>query len=303
MKERGVILVLFTALISGFSIFINKFGVKGINPYIFTWSKNIAAVMLLFCVIIFLRKFNELKSLDRKSWGKLALIGFFGGSVPFLLFFKGLQITSAANASFIHKMMFIFVAVLAAIFLKEKISKKIIIPAGMLLAGNALLLKLAWTNINIGDVMIFTAMLFWAVEITMSKNALKNISSEIVAFGRMFFGAIFILAFLLASGNISHAAALTMPHIIWILVTSLFLFLYLFTFYNGLKFIEAHVAASILLLGSVVTTLLSVAFSNAAITIAQALGMLLLVAGVIGIVGIADFAKTVKFILPWSTKR
>lgn len=303
MKERGVILVLFTALISGFSIFINKFGVKGINPYIFTWSKNIAAVMLLFCVIIFLRKFNELKSLDRKSWGKLALIGFFGGSVPFLLFFKGLQITSAANASFIHKMMFIFVAVLAAIFLKEKISKKIIIPAGMLLAGNALLLKLAWTNINIGDVMIFTAMLFWAVEITMSKNALKNISSEIVAFGRMFFGAVFILAFLVVSGNVGHAAALTMPHIIWILVTSLFLFLYLFTFYNGLKFIEAHVAASILLLGSVVTTLLSVAFSNAAITIAQALGMLLLVAGVIGIVGIADFAKTVKFILPWSTKR
>jgi drug/metabolite transporter (DMT)-like permease len=81
------------------------------------------------------------------------------------------------------------------------------------------------------------------------------------------------------------------------------LFLYLFTFYNGLKFIQAHVAASILLLGSVVTTLLSVAFSNAAITIAQALGMLLLVAGVIGVVGIADFAKTVKFILPWSTKR
>jgi drug/metabolite transporter (DMT)-like permease len=303
MKERGVILVLFTALISGFSIFINKFGVKGINPYIFTWSKNIAAVMLLFCVILFLRKFNELKGLDRKSWEKLALIGFFGGSVPFLLFFKGLQITSAANASFIHKMMFIFVAVLAAIFLKEKISKKIIIPAGMLLAGNALLLKLTWTSINIGDVMIFTAMLFWAVEITMSKNALKNISSEIVAFGRMFFGAVFILAFLVASGNIGNAAALTLPQITWVFVTSLFLFLYLFTFYNGLKFIEAHVAASILLLGSVVTTLLSVAFSNAAITIAQALGMLLLVAGVIGVVGIADFAKTVKFILPWSTKR
>lgn len=51
IKNKGYFLVLGTAFISGFSIFINKFGVSVINPYIFTFLKN-AVVALILCAII-----------------------------------------------------------------------------------------------------------------------------------------------------------------------------------------------------------------------------------------------------------
>ena len=71
-KKTGLILILFTALVSGFSIFINKFGIKGINPYVFTFSKNIIVALVLFSTILFFREFAAIKQLTKNQWFKLA---------------------------------------------------------------------------------------------------------------------------------------------------------------------------------------------------------------------------------------
>src|SRR3989338_488757 len=202
MKQRGLILVFFTALISGFSIFINKFGVSETNPYIFVWLKNTVVVVFLLSTILLINKFKELVRLKRNHWIKLSLIGLIGGSIPFLLFFKGLQLTDAASASFIHKTMFVFVTVLALFFLKEKIDRRIIIASILILAGNLFILKLKTFSFNNGDMLILIATILWSMEVTLSKYTLNELSGEIVAFGRMFFGSVFILLFLLATGNI-----------------------------------------------------------------------------------------------------
>ena len=73
--KRGLILVFFTALISGFSIFINKFGVSETNPYIFVWLKNTVVVVFLLSTILLINKFKELVRLKRNHWIKLSLIG------------------------------------------------------------------------------------------------------------------------------------------------------------------------------------------------------------------------------------
>jgi drug/metabolite transporter (DMT)-like permease len=296
MKQRGLLLVLFTAIISGFSIFVNKFGISGINPYIFTWSKNIVAVIFLFSTIILLNKFKELARIKAANWFKLIAIGLIGGSIPFLLFFKGLQMTAATNAAFIHKTMFVFVMVLSILFLKEKINKKVIFASVAVLIGNFLILKLSSFSFNLGDMLIFAATLLWSFEIALSKHTLKELSGEIVAFGRMFFGSLFILLFLVFTGNIKHVVALTIPQFTWILLTSVFLFLYLFTFYNGLKLVKAHIATSVLLIGSVVTTALSMFYYGTSISLSQGFGFLMLITGIMVIVG-SDFKHLSKQIL------
>ncbi|MCP3682429.1 MAG: DMT family transporter [bacterium] len=302
MKEKGLMLVFLTAVISGFSIFINKFGVSGINPFVFAWLKNTVVAVFLISAILLLKDIKLLKEISRKNWAKLVAIGLIGGSIPFLLFFKGLQMTVATSAAFIHKTLFIYAAILAALFLKEKMNKKIIIAAVFILAGNALLLKTSWNLLNIGDLMILAATVLWAGENVLSKHTLKDVSPRIVAFGRMFFGSLFILAFLLLTGNIIAVATLTVQQLLWVLVTSAFLLLYVLTWYNGLKYLKVYVATSILLLGSVITTILSVLFTGTAITLSQAFGMLLLVSGVIYIVGLASIVSTIKQIIPWSRK-
>ncbi|MGC9031781.1 MAG: EamA family transporter, partial [Minisyncoccia bacterium] len=122
--EKGYSLVFLTAIISGFAIFINKFGV-GIfkNPEIYTFLR-VALVAFILSLILAIFDFEKIKNLRKKEWILLSFIGLVGGSIPFLLFFQGLKIISSHEASFIHKTMFFWTAIFAFVFLKEKIDKK-----------------------------------------------------------------------------------------------------------------------------------------------------------------------------------
>ena len=95
---------LIAAIISGFAVFINKFGVKlWDDSTAYTTAKNIVAAVFLTCLIMMPGRFAELKTLSKKLWTKLALVGLIGGSIPFLLFFKSLTLIPASEAAFIHK--------------------------------------------------------------------------------------------------------------------------------------------------------------------------------------------------------
>lgn len=284
--NKGYLFVLITALISGFSIFISKQVVSGLNPYAFTFLKNVIVALLLVSIIGFMGNYSYVKKLSRNQWGQLVTIGLVGGSIPFLLFFKGLSMTSAANAAFIHKTMFIWVGLLAFIFLKEKLSKGAMIGAILLLAGNLVFLSLNSFTIGAGELMVFAATLFWAAENTLSKHALKSIRSNIVAAGRMGFGSMFILIFLLATGNMGNvAAALTSRHVLGIILTSTLLLGYVMTWYKGLSMIKASTATSILLLGSPITALLNFSILKKALTLNNMIGAILIVAGVLSFIG------------------
>ena len=294
MNKKGLLFVLGTAIISGVSIFINKFGVKGIDAYVFTGAKNVIVALFLFSIILLVKDFKKLRAMSKKDIGKLFLIGLFGGSIPFLLFFKGLQLTSAAQGAFIHKTMFLWVGILALIFLKEKLNKGIIIGAILLLAGNFLLLKLNNFVFATGDLLILAATLFWGIETIISKQALKTLDSKIVAFGRMFFGSLIIITFLTITNKLSLINTLTSTHLVWILLTSIFLLGYVFTWYSGLKHIKASVATSILLLGSVITTLLNLTFADIVLVPSQIIGIILLVLGISCIVWFTTILKKIQ---------
>ncbi|MFH1770634.1 MAG: DMT family transporter [archaeon] len=279
--KKGLVLVLLTAIISGISIFLNAFGVKDINPYLFTGAKNLIVSIFLLSTILLLGNFRELKTLKLKDWQNLGLIGLIGGSIPFLLFFKGLQLASPAQGSFVHKTMIIWVALLSIFVLKEKLDKKIVVGALLLLVGNFLLLKLTSFEFTTGIGLIVIATLFWSSEIILSKKVLEKLSGNVVAFGRMFFGSLFILIFLIATNQISLVATITTSQLVWIGVTSVFLVGYVMTFYNGLKLVKASTAVAVLSLGAVITTLLNVVFLDKVIGLSQVIGMIFLVIGAI----------------------
>ena len=246
-------------------------------------------------------EFRELAKLTKKQWLKLGVIGLFGGSIPFLLFFKGLSMTSAVSGAFIHKTMFIFVTIGAIIFLKEKINKYFVVGAGLLLVGNILLLKISPLSSAIltkGNLFILIATLLWATENLISKHTLKELSSRTVAFGRMAFGFGFILMFWLFTGRMEAAFSTTLPQLTWVLLTSAFLFLYVASWYYALQRLKASVATSILLLGSPITTALSIIFLNTSVTISQGIGMLLIIAGIVMAVGIVHLKNLVKYFIP-----
>jgi len=298
-QKKGVLLVLATAAISGFSIFINKFSVSEIEPSVFTFLKNIAVAVFLFSVLLLAKEWPSLKNISGKQWAQLTAIGLVGGSVPFLLFFNGLALTSAAMGSFIHKTLFIYASVFAFFLLKEKINWKISLAAGLLLAGNLFLLNLKAFTFGKGEALIFIAALLWGFENVLSKHALKELSGNVVAFGRMFFGSLFILLYLAFTGKLGIISTLSSANILWVLLTSVLLLLFVTTYYNGLKWIKVSTATSILLLGSPITALLSFAFSDASIGLEQAVGIFLILAGVLLAIFFVEFAD--KRNLPYYT--
>jgi len=90
--KYATILALSTALISGFSNFIMKFGVTVVkDPIVFTALKNGLVGLFLIGIVLALKKWPEIKSLNRNQWLKLIAIGVVGGFIPFALFFTGLS--------------------------------------------------------------------------------------------------------------------------------------------------------------------------------------------------------------------
>lgn len=293
-ESKGLLLVFSTAVISGFSIFINKFGVSSIDPYLFTFLKNIVVALFLLGLLVGVKEFNNLKRLKKRDWLILTIIGLVGGAIPFLLFFKGLSLTSAANGAFIHKTMFVYVAILAGIFLKEKISNKLFLAGGLLLLGNLYILKFLPYEAQFGDLLILLATLFWAAENTISKYALKSLSPKIVAFGRMGIGSFFILLFLLFTSGLSSVTTLSLAHWQWVVISAIILLGYVTTWYTGLKYTKVSQATTILLIGSPITLLLTFIFQGTPFTENQMVGSILIFLGVILAIGSRELLLAVK---------
>lgn len=294
MKQKGLLLVLSTAIISGFSIFINKYSVSVINPYIFTFLKNVLVAIALSSLILGLKNRKTLKNLTKKQWGLLLAIGLVGGSIPFLLFFKGLSLTNAAESSFIQKTMFIYVALLASVFLKEKLNKNFLIGGLFLMLGNLFLLgKSSLLILNKGALLIFIATIFWAIENVISKYALKELSGKIVGWGRMFFGSLLILVFLSITNQLPLITHLSFKQINWIIITAVILLGYVLTWYNGLKHIPVSQAAVILTLGAPITTLLNLV-SGHSVNPQEILAGIFIVFGVILVLGLKEILGLTK---------
>lgn len=257
--SKGMTFAFYTALVSGFSVFLNSLAVKAVpNSYFFTTAKNTVVAILLITFIIGIKKRNELKKLKRKDWSKLAFVGLIGGSIPFLLFFKGMSMSAqaAVNGAFIHKMLFIWVAVLAFVFLKEKLSILQYLALGVMMVG--IYLAGGPKNMHFGypELLIFIATLMWSFEAVIVKKFVKGFDSQIMALGRMFFGAVIMIVYLLGTNNYATVFKMDGVQVSWVVITSALLFLYVNFYYMALKAEKASVVASILTVAFPITVMI-----------------------------------------------
>lgn len=281
--RHAVWLALATAAISGTSNFINKIAVTAVKePVTYTFLKNGLVAVLLVGVMVLTWKFRELRTLRRADCLKLIAIAIVGGSVPFILFFTGLTLTSAVSAGFIHKTLFLWVALLAVPLLKERIGILQACALILLLAGNILLGGYAKFHFGRGELLVLAATLLWAVENIIAKKALANISSLTVAGARMIIGS-FVLLFVVAwQGHLNLITSLSPVQWSWTLVATALLFGYVVTWFTALKHAPATLVASLLVPATLVTNLLSLIFLDKRLSAPElASGGLLIAAAVL----------------------
>ena len=257
----GIGLAFATAVISGVSIFVNASAVKLLpDAAVFTTLKNGVAAVLLLALVLGTVRPAEILVLDRRAWGTLLLIGVIGGSVPFLLFFGGLAQASAPTAAFIHKTLFIWVALLAVPFLGERLGLAQLAALGVLFVGQLLVAPPKGVVWGTGETMIGAATLLWAVESVVAKRLLARagmpVPSQVVGAARLGFGLVVLVGFLAVTGKLGIIAGLSGAQWAAALGTGLFLAGYVATWFAALRRAPASLVAAILVVGAPITAAL-----------------------------------------------
>lgn len=256
---KGVCFALLTAIISGIALFYSKLTIVRVPPILFTASRNtyVALAFLLLFLLGVKININELKKAKKKTLILLILVGIIGGAVPFYLFFTGLQYTGAMTANLIHKTLFIWVSILAMIFLGEKFNFMYFVSYLLIVAGSFYILPVRFSlAFGKGEFMIFAATMLWAIENIIAKRVLREISSNTVALARMGIGSIVLLAFFFGKGNKMSPVLFDFDHLTTLIIGGSLLFFYVFFWYRALKYAPASIVTLILTFATIAQSLL-----------------------------------------------
>jgi drug/metabolite transporter (DMT)-like permease len=287
-RRTGLAIASITAVVSGFAVFINGYGVRAWNeisdPTTYTTIKNLVAAAVLLCAAAVATRRRSPASLTRPRtglhWLGLGTVAIVGGSIPFALFFEGLARASSSQAAFIHKTLVVWVGVMAVLILKERVEPLHFAAIALLVAGQLLVVGgIGDIGFGGGEWMIAGATLFWSVEVIIAKRLLAEMSSLTVGVARMAGGAVLLLGWGIVDGGLAAITGLTTRHIGWVLVTGVVLSAYVGSWYAALARAQAVDVTAILVGGAVITALLRLGVTGT--TLPSAAGLALVAGGAI----------------------
>lgn len=289
-RRTGILLAVGTAVISGFAVFVNGYGVRAWSEVsdsaTYTTLKNATAALILVVVGVVAASRRNGKAFDgavvRDHWRGLTAIAVIGGSVPFLLFFEGLARATSGDAAFIHKTLVVWVALLAVTFLRERIGPIHVVAIAILVAGQAVLSGVAGIEFGSGEWMILGATLLWAIETVIAKRVLADVPAVTVGIARMAGGSVILAAYVLVLGGLSGLGQLTGAHVAWIAFTGLTLAGYVGTWFAALKRAPAVDVTAVLVGGALITALLESGVRGTAIPSMAGVALVLVGVGLVG---------------------
>jgi drug/metabolite transporter (DMT)-like permease len=296
MKNKemmGLSLAVLAAIVSGISIPANKIFVINLDPAVFTAIRAVIIGIIFLALSLAIRKKKKDNGPSKKSWKYLLSIAIVGGSFAFLLFFTGLKLTTSAHAAFLQKTLPLFVAVMAFVFLKEKLTKKYAAAMLVMLVGMIIIFfdqinpSAFWQDPKLGDALVLAATILWAAENVISKKAMiSGVSNFIVSFSRMFFGGLILFGVVILTGKAGILFSLTQVQIINIGISTMLLFLYVLFYYWSMKYINVSKTAVLLLIAPIISTAFGIMLLQEPLTVAEVAGASVILIGAYMICGI-----------------
>jgi drug/metabolite transporter (DMT)-like permease len=283
-ERRGLLLAFGAALVSGFSVFVNAYGVKAVpDATVYTTAKNLVAAVILALLALAFASAAPSRPMPRLRRGQVAAlsaVAVIGGSIPFVLFFEGLARASSNQAQFVHKTLVIWVALLAVPLLGEKLRWLQAAAIGTLVLGQALIGGgLGAFRFGGGEWLILVATLLWAIEVVVAKRLLLQVPARVVALVRMGGGVVLLVAWVAVSGRWSHLAGLSGKGWMWAALTGTILAGYVALWFAALALAPAVDVTAVLVVAAVVTGVLNVVVKGTPVTAWTGSGMLVVLFG------------------------
>lgn len=283
------------ALVSGVAVFVNGLAVRHFDDAtVYTTAKNLWAGLLLAAVLVAVPvpAGRRAPSVPRSTWPWLAVVAVIGGAVPFVLFFEGLAAATSTDAAFIHKTLVVWVAVGAAIVLRERLRPAHLVAIGLLVIGHVVVSGgVTLSGAGRGEALILVATLLWAVEVLVVKRLLVTVPARYLAVVRMLGGSAVLLGWLVVRGDLGALAGFSSGQLWWIAATGTTLAGFVSLWYRALAAAPAIDVTAVLVAGAVVTAILNTGFRGVPVT-GDAIGYLAVLAGVIVIGASSARAQT-----------
>ncbi len=268
-KHGGLPVALAAAMISGVAVYVNGLAVRHFpSPTVYTTGKNLIAGGLLVAVLLAGRRTAAPRSTASFGLGgghrrSLVAVAVVGGAVPFVLFFEGLARASSTDAAFIHKTLVVWVAILAAIVLGERIGPVHVLAIALLVLGHAALAGgVGALRLGPGELMILAATLCWAVELVIVKRLLADLPPTTVGAARLAGGSLVLVVWVTASGRAGDLVSLTTGQWTWLALTGVILATFVAVWFAALARERVVDVTAVLVLGAVVTGVIEAVFGD-----------------------------------------
>ncbi|MED3575524.1 DMT family transporter [Cytobacillus praedii] len=205
--NKSYLILLFCVFIWAGNYLARQFLLKEYTP-LFLSAFSLTVISLFFCCVAFLTK--SYVRLTRKELLLFGLAGLIGLVANQIFLFTGLKYSSATNASLIFSLAPLITAVLAAVFLKEKITIQMILGSLIAIFGIYLVLSVRGQfAFNIGDVLLFGATATFSCNLIFVRLLSKRLSPFIITTYSFLISAIIFDPFIAASTTIDWSHSLS----------------------------------------------------------------------------------------------
>ena len=269
----------------GASFVAIKVALRTLSPLPLVWLRFGLGVGVLS---LFVLREREKDPLSFREWLLVGLLGFLGVPFHHLVQSTGLKTAQAATSAWIISSMPVFIALLGALFLGERMGRRRIV--GLVLAAAGVLLvvtrgdpKRLWMTDpgSFGDLLVLLSALNWAVFTVVSRGFLSRHRPAPMMFRVMASGWLMTTVFFLASRAWSPIAGLDAGG--WAAVLFLGVFCsglaYVF-WYDALKSLPASRAGVLMYLNPASATVVAVAGLGEPLSVSVVTGALLITLGV-----------------------
>lgn len=291
---RGIIFSLINCLSLGILGIVDKIGIlDSKNPLAFSiQSLLFSLIFTIIFALVYFRGFpsRNIKNLSFSSFGLIILIGIFASGIFIFLRFLGLTQSTGTFATLSQIITTSLTAILAFLFLKEKLSKPfwglfliIILAMYFVSVGN-----LTLASVKNGDTFILFSTIFLAASNIFSRTVVTKVNPVLLSFGRFFFGFIFLLivSFFLINqdGIFSFSTA-------WVILSGLLWSVGVITFNLAIKQIGIVFATTLLMTAPVITMILEYFLLNYHFNLVQIIAALVVIASGIAVIFVNNSSK------------
>jgi len=276
---KAMIALVFATLFWAGNYVVGAIAVQSISPLDLTWLRWVLAAVPLLILAQLVEKPDWRRAL--RSWRRLAVLAALGVAGYVLLLYTALEYTSALSASLINAANPAVMALLAAIVLRERLGWRVV--AGLILGLFGVLLVITNGSLgsvfsmrfNIGDLLMLVAITVWSVyTIVGRKLDVPPITATAIQATMV---AVALAPFAIAGGVSWPAEASVGLSVVFIAVVPS---IGAYVLWNlALKQVSPTTAGLYLNLVTVFTVIISVIL-GAQLTLAQAIGGLVVFAGV-----------------------